>query len=293
MKQFLKDHPTLLEVLQFIAQDDPEKEKMAKELISIEYAREVIEKTQELRRQPGCQDYMSEQGFCQVRINRDEALRFAESIKDRLREDVKTGEQREVQTGNRFVKDGDRWFFSYHGLDKTIGDWKGVGDVAILLSKPFHGVEAVNLLKRFDVPLDPTPLDKMTQEQLAGEGLSKRDLGTKTKIAFKSEEEKEEYRKCLTDLASEIAEAERTGESYLLKELKSQENEILNDLGQRAKPAESEEHARKAVTRRIKTAIKKIKEQHPALGEHLSRYISTGKICTYRPDPETLWEVKF
>jgi len=293
MKDFLKDHPTLLEVLQFIAQDDPEKEKYIRELLMGTYGQEVIELTLELRRQPGCQDYGIHQGFANMRINRDEALRFSELMKDYLSEGVETKGPTEVQTGNRFVKDGDRWVYSYRGLDKMIDDLKGVGDIAFLLSRPLHGVEAINLLGRLGVSSNATPLNKMTQEQLAMEGLSKGPLGTRTRIAFISEEEKKEYLKRLADVTGEIVKAERAGDLLLLKELRSQENELLNELDRRAKPAESEERARKTVTRRIKIAVGKIQKQHPALGDHLSKCISTGKICIYRPNPETLWEVKF
>ena len=45
------------------------------------------------------------------------------------------------------------------------------------------------------------------------------------------------------------------------------------------------ERARSAVTKRIKAAIKKIGEHHPALGYHLTRVIKTGRQCVYIPDP--------
>jgi hypothetical protein len=39
------------------------------------------------------------------------------------------------------------------------------------------------------------------------------------------------------------------------------------------------------VTQAIKSAIKKIARQHPALAEHLTATIRTGYRCEYRPDP--------
>jgi hypothetical protein len=46
------------------------------------------------------------------------------------------------------------------------------------------------------------------------------------------------------------------------------------------------ERARVTVTKRIKAALKKIQEHHPALGHHLTTCIKTGHFCTYTPGPE-------
>ncbi len=45
------------------------------------------------------------------------------------------------------------------------------------------------------------------------------------------------------------------------------------------------EHARVAVTKRIRSAIQKIGEHHEPLGYHLAATIKTGYQCSYLPDP--------
>ena len=80
MKPFLKDHPSLFEVLRFIAQDNPEKEKVVKEELFAMYAQEIIETTGELRRQPSCEDYGIIQGMGRYRISHDEALKFIQAL---------------------------------------------------------------------------------------------------------------------------------------------------------------------------------------------------------------------
>ena len=45
------------------------------------------------------------------------------------------------------------------------------------------------------------------------------------------------------------------------------------------------ERARLAVTKRIKAAVEKIQEHHPALGQHLVASIKTGSRCAYLPGP--------
>jgi len=47
-----------------------------------------------------------------------------------------------------------------------------------------------------------------------------------------------------------------------------------------------DEHARLAVTKRIKSAVRKIDAHHPALGYHFRASIKTGYTCVYLPDPE-------
>ena len=45
------------------------------------------------------------------------------------------------------------------------------------------------------------------------------------------------------------------------------------------------ERARKAVTARIRDAIRRITEAHPELGAHLDRTVRTGTTCRYEPSP--------
>ena len=50
------------------------------------------------------------------------------------------------------------------------------------------------------------------------------------------------------------------------------------------------ERARKAVTARIRDAIRKLEPVLPELAAHLERTIVTGTYCRYRPDG-TAWEI--
>ena len=58
-------------------------------------------------------------------------------------------------------------------------------------------------------------------------------------------------------------------------------------------PAPSPEHARVAVTKRIKETIKRIAANHPTLGYHLRAAVRTGYRCCYEPEPGWAgqWEV--
>jgi hypothetical protein len=49
------------------------------------------------------------------------------------------------------------------------------------------------------------------------------------------------------------------------------------------------EKARSAVTWRLRSAIRKIAEAHPALGRHLDNSIRTGTYCAYEPESPLEW----
>jgi len=52
------------------------------------------------------------------------------------------------------------------------------------------------------------------------------------------------------------------------------------------------ERARLGVTKPLKTAIRRIREAHAALGRHLETSIRTGYICSYAPEPGTpAWKI--
>ena len=80
-----------------------------------------------------------------------------------------------------------------------------------MLNNEFHPIEAVNLFNAVKNPIiqstDGELLNSMTQEQLGEEGLSRRSSWRKTKIAFLSEEEKNEYWERLEKVKAEIEKA--------------------------------------------------------------------------------------
>lgn len=66
-------------------------------------------------------------------------------------------------------------------------------------------------------------------------------------------------------------------------------------LGGRDRPlASSAERARVRVTRTLHSAIKRIGEQHDALGYELDATVHTGTFCLYEPDPRrpVSWRVE-
>ena len=68
--------------------------------------------------------------------------------------------------------------------------------------------------------------------------------------------------------------------------------ELFEEVGrQHARAGSSADHseverARSAVSKRIRSALDKIREHDPILGRYLSACIKTGHECAYVPDPE-------
>jgi len=64
-------------------------------------------------------------------------------------------------------------------------------------------------------------------------------------------------------------------------------------IGDHRQAAATADRARSTVTQRLRAAIRKIGERHPALADHLARRVKTGIFCAYSPDPTTpiTWRV--
>jgi hypothetical protein len=99
----------------------------------------------------------------------------------------------------------------------------------------------------------------------------------------------------LTELEQELAEAERHHDLGRAAAIADERDFIARELasavglGRDRGLGDDRERARKAVTARIKDALRRIEERHPALGVHLQQSISTGNYCSYRPAEPMRW----
>jgi hypothetical protein len=103
-----------------------------------------------------------------------------------------------------------------------------------------------------------------------------------------------QLRRRVDDLDDEIAEAERNNDPERLARARDEQErivaEIRRDLRPDGRPREFTdeiERGRLNVTRAIKAAIEKIREQDPSLGHHLDHDIRKGTFCAYDPDTAT------
>jgi hypothetical protein len=101
------------------------------------------------------------------------------------------------------------------------------------------------------------------------------------------------YRQRLTDLASELAEANDWADLARVESLAAEREALLSELssaeglgGRTRATGSTAERARVAATKAITTAITRIEAVDPALATHLRDAVRTGSDCTYRPRPD-------
>jgi len=111
---------------------------------------------------------------------------------------------------------------------------------------------------------------------------------------------KAEYKRRLDDLRRDLEEAERFNDPARAERARNEMNALAEQLasavglgGRNRRIGSAAERARSAVTKRIKSSIKRIGQAIPSLGSHLATRVKTGYFCSYNPQPErpVAWEV--
>jgi tetratricopeptide (TPR) repeat protein len=101
------------------------------------------------------------------------------------------------------------------------------------------------------------------------------------------------YRRRLTDIDQDLAEAEDWSDIGRLEALRAERAALLHELrgatglgGRQRTTGSSYERARVAATKAIVAAIDRIATVDEALGRHLRATIHTGLNCSYQPEPD-------
>jgi AAA ATPase domain len=197
------------------------------------------------------------------------------------------------QSTARFTRDGDFWTISYEGETTRLGDLKGLRYIALLLAAPrsdLHVLELVAAAEGSTGALDSAGL--------ADGGLS---VSRPTALdPFLDARAREQYRARLEDLRGDLEEARRFHDDERAARLELEIDALVGELtrsaglGGRNRPSASPaERARVSVTKAIRTAIKLIQRESPALAEHLDAAIRTGRFCSYAPPGEAppRWQI--
>ena len=107
------------------------------------------------------------------------------------------------------------------------------------------------------------------------------------------------YRRRLAELEEELDEAERFGDPERVRHASDERDSLHAELaaavglgGRSRRTPSSVERARKAVTNRIRDALKRIEREDPELGEHLRRSVRMGTECAYQSEPHSLWSLR-
>jgi len=104
---------------------------------------------------------------------------------------------------------------------------------------------------------------------------------------------KDEYKRRLDELRRGLEEAERFNDTARAERAREEMDALAVQLaaavglgGRNRRIGSGAERARSAVTKRIKSSIKRIGETIPSLGSHLATRVRTGYFCSYSPHPE-------
>lgn len=160
---------------------------------------------------------------------------------------------------------GDLWEVRYAGRSAFVRHTKGVQDLAVLLARPRADVAALELAGALDAPRDAGADPVLDRTAVAS------------------------YRQRLEELDDELTEAERLSDAGRARVASEERDLLLAELRGSTRPGgasrplgpSAAERARKAVSARIRDAIRRIEDVHPELGRHLDRTVRTGSVCRY------------
>jgi hypothetical protein len=99
------------------------------------------------------------------------------------------------------------------------------------------------------------------------------------------------YRRRLAELDEELSAARDDNDDARARRASDERERVLAELRRSTRPGgasrtlgpTTNERARKAVTARVRDAIKRIAQVLPEFGTHLDRTIRTGNLCRYDP----------
>jgi predicted ATPase len=185
---------------------------------------------------------------------------------------------------NIFRHEGEYWAVTFAGTTCRIRNILGVRYLAQLLTHPHEEIHVLTLAAEEPSLASSLPTGGV-QADVARASFT--DAGE-----VLDPQARTAYRQRLRDLQEELAEAQSFNDPGRVEKLQAEIDFLTHELAQAVglggrgrKAASVAERARVNVTKRIKIALRKISEQHPTLGEHLTQTIRTGTFCVYAPSP--------
>jgi hypothetical protein len=191
--------------------------------------------------------------------------------------------QAPVSPSAEFRLEGEYWTLAFRGSPFRLADTKGLRYIHRLLETP--GVEVY-------------ALDLEAGSQGAGATIAPDEHGMHggpgSRENIVDQQALKAYLARIEELRDELEEADRHNDPERASRAREELEYLVDEVarisrpgGTPAKVRDETERARVNVTRAIKSAILKVREQDPSLGHHLDHDIRTGTYCVYQPDPTT------
>ena len=186
-----------------------------------------------------------------------------------------------------FRREGEYWTVAFGGKVVRMRDAKGLGYLARLLRHPHREFHVLDLL----VGDAPRANDAAREDGLAA---AMPDAG-----AVLDEPAKRAYRDRIAELEAEIEETRRWNDLERTARAEGELDALTRELaravglgGRDRRAASDSERARVSVTKAVRSAVRRLEDQHPELGRHLTLAVHTGTFCAYDPDPRApaIWD---
>jgi len=179
-----------------------------------------------------------------------------------------------------FRREGDYWTVAFGGSVVRMRDAKGLGYLARLLRHPHREFHVLDLAAG-----DARRGDDTAREH--GLVAATPDAGV-----VLDEPAKHAYRERIAELQAEVEQARRWNDLERTARVEGELDALTRALagalglgGRDRRAASDSERARASVSKAVRSAVRRLEEQHPELGRHLSLAVHTGTFCVYDPDP--------
>ena len=174
----------------------------------------------------------------------------------------------------RMRRAGDVWEIGFAGLTVTVRTSRGIETIARLVADPGREIHCLDLM---GAAVEQHAIDEVIDDAARRSYESRiREL----QVAIEEAEADNDY-----------ARGERARDEFdaLVDALTS----ALGHGGKTRRIGATAERARSAVTHRVRSAIRVLRDLHEPLARHLDRSVSTGVYCSYQPEQPTTWQVTF
>lgn len=183
-------------------------------------------------------------------------------------------------------REGDVWSLTYPGGLVHIKPMRGVDHIAYLVQRPNQDVFVLDLAS--PDPADGVPMSRANAAQtgLETHRTSAGELG-----ASLDPSAKQAYKRRIDELREEITEADLWGDPERAAKAQGEIDAIAHELaravglgGRDRKTGSATERARVAVTKSVRSTIRKFHELDPVVGRYLDATVRTGTFCSYIPE---------
>ena len=193
---------------------------------------------------------------------------------------VAPGDRADSGAANAMSRQGEYWTIIFEGHETRLRNSKGLEHLAVLLQHPGDELHVLELAAAGTSHQPPPASNARELHREPG------DAG-----ALLDPTAKAAYRERITELEGEAEQAEDFNDPERAAKARAELDSLTHELaravglgGRDRRAASASERARVRITLALRTAMKRIEQADPKLGQHFNDTLRTGTYCSYRPD---------